>query len=161
MASIQFFIRTDHPARLKEFLDSALNLNIELESIADIRSWEWADVDESISAAAGEYWRGWHEWYSYANTLSFGHCLYLAVLESCSSLYSDIREKNSTYVDAVWMPGAGVSFDRRAFIAHLEKYRSSTEWRDEEGNVRLPYPQEVVDAGIEQPEYVNKFKVVS
>lgn len=161
MASIQFFIRTDHPARLKDFLDRALNLNIELASIDDIRSWEWADADKSISTVAGEYWRGWHEWYTYADTLSFDHCLYLALLESCSSLYTHIREKHSTYVDAVWMPGAGACFDRSAFIAHLEKYRSSTEWRDDEGNVRLPNPQEVVDAGKEKPEYVSQFRVVS
>ncbi|RMN08418.1 MULTISPECIES: hypothetical protein [Pseudomonas syringae group] len=103
----------------------------------------------------------WYEWYTYAAWASFEHCLFLAVVEQCGYLYTDFRELHSTLfeIDLAPKPGQGLIFDRKAFLDHLVKYRSATGWFGDEGQARLPYPDELVREGREPLEYLGRFLV--
>lgn len=157
MASIRYFVRTDNPAQFKAFIDDALRFNIDLEHVESIN--DWVDWASSPKYAVKEL-DGWYEWYTYADGYSFEHCLFCAVIESCAHLYADIREQYSVSTDSWWQPGQGMEFDRSAYLNHLVKYKDSSKWSDDEGNSRLPYPDEVVQGGYEPPDYLRQFRLV-
>lgn len=156
MASIRYLMRTDKPLVLKAFIDKALNFDISLRRIKKSVQ-EFADSNTKIIDSS---YGGWYGWYTDAKQESFEHCLYLAVVETCSNLYFDIREQSSDDLNSWGIPGKEIAFDRPIFLEHLEKYKASTHWLDEEKRYRLPYPREVVGAGLEPPDYVLRFCII-
>ncbi len=110
MSSMRLFFRTDKPSQLKSFIDKSLNFNIMLEQVEDVSILDGGDLKSSSQGV-------WFEWYTYADWSSFDHCLFLAVIEQCAHLYTDVLELHSTLIDGVpYKPGEGLSFDRKAFI---------------------------------------------
>jgi hypothetical protein len=152
---MRFFIRTVKPSQLKSFIDKSLNFNINLEQI------EAGSMPDPSDSEFGS-WGDWYEWYTYADQGSFDHCLYVAVIEQCVGLHTGFLELHSACldIDLAGKAGRGLSFDRMAFMDHLEKYRASAEWFDGEGEVRLPYPEELVAEGKESSDYEARFAIV-
>lgn len=56
------------------------------------------------------------------------------------------------------LPLSGEVYFSAAELAHHTKYFGSTGWKDANGKNRVPTPQEVVNAGLESPEYLEQFK---
>lgn len=154
MSSMRFFLRSENPSQLKSFIDEALGFNIKLEQCD-------ADTMRELSASALVGNGEWYEWYSYADWASFDHCLYVAVIEDGAGRHTGFLELHSACLDLelAGKPGRGLRFERKAFLEHLEKYKATAGWIDDEGHPRLPYPEDVVNEGKEPPGYLARFNI--
>lgn len=155
MSSMRFFIRTDDPTSLKTYIEATVGYRIELEKCSEFTE---LSLSELVVAGKGK----WFEWYTFTDRASFDHCAALAVIEAAESLITGFLELHSACADIelAGPPGRGLAFDRQAFLEHLVSYRDAVGWYDDEGNKRMPYPQEVVNSGQEQTCYLSRFLVL-
>lgn len=67
------------------------------------------------------------------------------------------EDEQAERVNAEASSAREIYFTEAEYEHHI-KYRGSVRWTDAKGNTRVPTPVEVVKAGLESPEYLNKFK---